>query len=134
MFVIEDQDGERFGYYYNGKLKSKDNRNLPDSKTFHFNLHSLNNRLHQPMKFKSIEHKYGGCKMFTNVNQLLISLGNINLMKCINGISSTVEEYDEHFDYQGISNAICGRTRYEEEEYWEGEHFIPKKITVIQMK
>ena len=59
VFVIEDEDGEIFGYYCNTQIFEEDDWQQTDNKTFHFNLQSKNNRLEQPMKFEIIDLKKG---------------------------------------------------------------------------
>ena len=51
--MIEDEDGEIFGYYLNTEIVEEYRwYQVTDSKSFHFNLQSKNNRLNQPMKFE----------------------------------------------------------------------------------
>ena len=43
ILVIEDEDGELFGYYLNTQIKEKYGKQSTDNKSFHFNLQSKNN-------------------------------------------------------------------------------------------
>ena len=60
VFLIEDEDGEKFGYYLNTKvIESYDKDIETDNKTFEFNLES-NVRLDKPIKFEIKDLKKGG--------------------------------------------------------------------------
>ena len=133
-FVIEDEDGEKFGYYFNssvyeytdfvhelGKLNA-------DLKTFHFNL-SSNGRLKEPMKFEKVSKRNGAYFMQNISNERLIILGNISLFKKdVKEKSYTLQ--NDWFNYHGIEKALCGKVGNME----KGEHFTPKRFIVIQMK
>ena len=86
-FVIKDEDGEIFGYYFNTQVIEKywkfgeSNRQETDIKSFKFNLQSKNNRLDKPMKFEIKDLKYGGIVLVEKSNDYLIWLGNIGLCK-----------------------------------------------------
>ena len=128
VFLIEDIDGEKFGYYLNTEIIEKYDlgMNETDNKSFEFNLES-NGRLKQPMKFE-IEHLYGGgyCLYEKSWIGNLISLGDIRLFKENNKNESCCWQHEDKFDYHGIWKALCGKT-------WPN-YFTPKRILVIQMK
>ena len=70
-FVIEDEDGEIFGYYCNTKVINKyDNYQQTDFKSFEFNLQSQNNRLDKPMMFKIKNLEHSGIGLFSKSNYL----------------------------------------------------------------
>ena len=59
VFLIEDEDGEKFGSYLNTKIVEKYYQyQETDNKSFHFNLQS-NGRLPKPMKFEIKNLIYG---------------------------------------------------------------------------
>ena len=131
IFLIEDEEGEKFGYYLHTQVVEKyDKRIKTDNKTFHFNLESKDNRLQQPMKFeiKYLKYKFRLFKK-TYWNDNLISLGDIELMKENYKNGSYCSQYEDIFDYHGIENALCGKTIKFGKYY-----FTPKRIVVIQMK
>ena len=51
IFLIEDKDGESFGYYLNSEIVENYEWNGTDNKSFHFNIES-HGRLENPMKCK----------------------------------------------------------------------------------
>ena len=128
IFLIEDEDGERFGYYLNTEVierywqKHGYKPITTDNKSFHFNLQS-NGRLKQPMKFESKNVTYGGYILFEKSNDYLIYLGDIELFKENYKNQSFCGQSESHFDYHGIKNALCGKIQ-----------FTSKRILVIQMK
>ena len=121
IFLIEDEDGEIFGYYLNTKVTDElDTSERTDQKTFQFNLQS-NGRLEKPIKFEIKDRHFGGYILFKQDGLNSICLGNIAIGS--NLISDIGECRTEiYFDYNGIENALCGKT-------W----FIPKRIIVVQM-
>ena len=124
LFLIEDEDGEKFGYYLNSQLGEKCGKLMPvDNKTFHFNIKS-NGRLDKPMKFEIKERK-DGCGLCDDTNVALIVIGNIVLGKDNNRRMSYCDE-NEKFNYHGIEHALCGKKN--------PQKFIPKRIVVLQMK
>ena len=124
LFLIEDEDGEKFGYYLNTEIIARHwGWNETDGKSFHFNLQS-NDRFKQPMKFRIKELKHGGYYLHGEYDKCLISLGDIGLCKENFKNNSNCSQNEWRFDYHGIENALCGK------EGW----FTPKRILVIQMK
>ena len=131
IFLIEDEDGEKFGYYSNTEVikeyyKPTDTR----SKVFHFNLQSKNERLQQPMKFP-IQYRYlTGWYLAKKSDMILFGLGEIVLYKENRKNRSYCYQHNDVFNYHGIENALCGKER---KEYGK-MYFNPKRILVIQMK
>ena len=126
-FIIEDEEGEKFGYYLNTEVVERYFEVIAtDNKTFHFNLQSKNERLKQPMKFEIKDLEWGGINLFEKSHHCLITLGNIYLYKQNQKSDSCCKQYEERFNYHGIGNALCGKIGL--------DTFIPKRILVIQMK
>jgi hypothetical protein len=122
--MIEDEDGELFGYYLNTEVVEKyDKRIETDFKSFHFNLQSKNNRLKHPVKFEIEHSEWGGYALWEKADDNLIELGDIDLRKENKKNDSYCEENEFEFDYHGIEKALCGKGS-----------FTPKRILVIQMK
>ena len=64
IFLIEDEDGEKFGYYLNSQVDTYYNQTKnTDNKSFEFNLES-HGRLDYPMKFEIKNLYRGGCYLF----------------------------------------------------------------------
>ena len=127
VFLIEEEDGEKFGYYLNTEvIEDYDYWKETDKKSFEFNLES-NGRLQQPMKFEIKDLKYGGYELFKKSDDCLIILGDIYLNKENKKKTSCCYPTERKFDYHGIKKALCGKV-------WEPHRFIPKRILVIQMK
>ena len=104
-----------------------------DSKSFHFNLQSKNNRLKQPMKFEIKDLKRGGIYLWEKSDDDLIKLGHIYLKKENKKNKSYCYQNEDNFDYHGIEKALCGKT-YKFSNHPLNEYFTPKRILVIQMK
>ena len=132
IFLIEDEDGEKFGYYLNTQVVEKywklgDRRIETDNKSFEFNLES-NGRLDQPMKFEIKDLYWGGYELCEKSDKWnLIVLGDIVLFKENKKNHSCCFQSEYNFDYHGIENALCGKIYYPDK-------FTPKRILVIQMK
>ena len=129
-FLIEDEDGEIFGYYLNTKVvKDDEDWQVTDSKSFLFNLQSKNNRLKHPMKFEIKDLKNGGIWFIYSSAVALIYLGDIRLMKENYKNQSCCNQDEDNFDYHGIENVLCGKTGG-----FPHDFFTLKRILVIQMK
>ena len=76
VFLIEDKEGEKFGYYYNDETISSSNGYKGKNKSFHFNLESKNNRLNEPMKFEMNDTNDCGIGLFNVFHEELIRLGD----------------------------------------------------------
>ena len=131
IFIIEDEYGEIFGYYFNTYIVEEYYEwNETDNKTFHFNLQSKYNRLDKPMKFEIKNLKEGGICLSEQSDDWLIRLGDINLRKENKKNRSFCYQNKDKFNYHGIENALCGKSA----KKFFGESFTPKRILVIQMK
>ena len=101
-------------------------------KSFEFNLQS-NGRLNEMMKFEIKDTRFGHV-LYDKSHDYLAAFGNIYLRKENNKmVSYCFKQNNQRFDYKGIDNALCGKTRTDNNRVWEGEFFTPKRIIVIQM-
>ena len=135
VFVIEDAEGELFGYYLNTKVKQKyaslfSSHQKTDYKSFHFNLNS-NGRYDKPMKFELIDPKYGGIGLYKGSAVSLIEIGDIMLFKEYRKEHSYCCQHEWKFYYHGIPHALCGKIP---QGSFNQMFFTPKKLSVIQMK
>ena len=129
-FLIEDEDGEKFGYYLNTQVVEEYSWRQTDSKSFEFNLQSQNNRLKKPMKFEIKDLKKGRIYLHGKSDDELIWLEDIWLIKENYKDKSFCVQNEDRFDYHGIENALCGK----EQDILGRMYFTPKRILVIQMK
>ena len=124
IFLIEDEDGEKFGYYLNSKVDTRwcYTEVKTDNKAFEFNLES-NGRLNEPMKFELTANQCGKYKLYHKMeDNKLIELGDIILFKEEYKSQSTSKHFEAICYHHGIKYALSGK-----------EHFTPKRILVIQM-
>ena len=124
IFLIQDEKGERFGYYFNNVMTERyfPSRIETDINSFHFNLQS-NGRLSQPMKFEIKDIKEGGCVLFEKLDYRLFACGELLLMKKRMKHASHCLQCDETVEHHEIENALRGEVGF----------FVAKRITVIQM-
>ena len=123
VFLIEDEENYKFGYYLNTEIQNKfDKRLSTDNKTFEFNLKS-NGVLTQPMKFEIIDTSKAYC-LFTQNSSDLIWIGEIRLHKEEMKRSSYCYEHGA-FDYHNNKTVLCGKIT--------PDRYHPKRILVIQM-
>ena len=136
VFIIEDNEGEIFGYYLNTEITKRYHEwRKTDDKSFEFNLES-NGRLTGPMKFEIKNEKIGGWKLFKKYDEYddLIVLGDIHLKKKVKKYYSYCEHNEYIFNYHEIDFALCGKGKiYNDDESGEMTCFDPKNIYVIQM-
>ena len=145
IFMIEDEDGEIFGYYLNTEILN--NRcfgasNIADDKSFHFNLQSKNNRLGKPMKFEIKNLKRGGVTTFQTQSprvshKLFFKAGDIFFCPKYFKDKSFCEQNEDRFNYHGIDKALCGKGKVSDSPkdcMTEEECFNPKSLLIIQMK
>ena len=131
IFLIEEIEGEKFGYYLNTEIVENHDKKMKstDSNSFHFNLESKDNRLNGPKRFE-IKDQRVGYYLYTNSNKRLLFLGNIIICKENDKNESYYVQNNDQFDYHGIENALCRKSKTEDERKI---YFIPKRILVIQM-
>ena len=135
VFVIEDENDEKFGYFFNPQIielfNCGESPQQADKKCFHFNLES-NERLSKPMKFEIKNMKKGGISLFRKNDDVysdLITIGEIFLSKENWKIDSNCEQHENYFNYHSVKNALCGIKSNSNGEM----KFIPKRFVVIQM-
>ncbi|BFU19989.1 trichohyalin, putative [Entamoeba histolytica] len=128
IIIIEDSEGNKFGGYVNSKIDkcgSTFNDFINDSKSFLFSLES-NGRIKGMKKF-DIKHTQYAFILFNQSYDRLFAfglLGDIEVYKENNKTKSYCKQ--SSFEYEGISNALCGKQN--------PEYFTPKRIIVIEMK
>ena len=125
LFLVEDTDNELFGGYIHEHIPEQYDQWINDSQSFLFNLKSQNNRLSHPMKFE-IKQSHRAFYLHPENHSELLFLGcHGSLCVFIKEFQdqSICDQYESAYHYHGIENALCGK-----------EEFIPKRITVIQMK
>ena len=115
MFIITNDDGEEFGYYFSGQILKKKSWQMIQTidESFHFNLSSKNNRLSQPMKFPITDTSTSGYILYGKPSPELITIGDITLMKgSLEKQKQSHCNQSDNFEYGGISNALCGKTKF----------------------
>ncbi|BFU24067.1 trichohyalin, putative [Entamoeba histolytica] len=120
IIIIEDKKGNKFGGYINSKI-DKVNGDINDSKSFVFSLES-NGRIEGMKKFDIEQPEYAFILFNQSDNRLFeFGLGDIVVFK--ENIKTYSYCCQRNFEYEGISNALCGK-----------HSFTPKRIIVIEMK
>ena len=128
LFLIEDDKGERFGYYTNVSIKNVlYKKQAANKNSFLFTLNSTG-RLKEPMKFEVTNIKKGGIQLFGSFSDYLIRLGDCQIGAKDNG--SYWKQNDDNFNYHGIENALCEREKDKEGKM----KFNVKRIIVFQMQ
>ena len=129
MFLIEDDNNEMFGFYFNKQIPLNENYNETDKYSFYFILNSK--RKSSPMKFNQITNCRYGIHLFSKHSYKLIQLGDISLYKEDSKEKSYCRGINGNCggDYYGITNGL-----FEIDQRNNGQlFFIPKRILVIQM-
>ena len=122
VFLIEDTNGEKFGYYSNTSISSQYSSPIKtDKESFLFNLES-HGRLPNSTKFDILDIRNGITLKHKQENELII-VGDITICKENIKELSRCDQYESIFDYHGIKHALCGKL-----------NFVPKRIVVLQMK
>ena len=121
LFIIEEQQGNKFGGYLNTQITSTNNWHS-DSNAFLFTLKSPG-RNHGMKKFnmKSGYKAFCLCQQSNSVLLRFGSSGHDLRVDKKNQSGSYCHQYS--FNYNGATNVLCGNY-----------NFTPKRITVIQMK
>ncbi|BFU20089.1 TLD, putative [Entamoeba histolytica] len=126
ILIIEDEEGNKFGGYVNSKIDKVGNGFIGDyiydSKSFVFSLES--NGRNEGMKKFDIKQPEYAFYLINQSHSCLFAFGNgndIHVCKENNKTQSYCQQ--QSFEYEGISNALCGK-----------EDFTPKRIIVIEMK
>ena len=135
VFLIESEDGEMFGHYLNTTIDEVYGKNMKtDENSFHFTLKFKNKRIERATKYEIKDFEKGGYWLLPNDNKWLIKLGDIVLSKHNTKEKSYCCQSENTFDYHGIKNALCGKTKYKENNEWKGDEYTPKRILVFQME
>ena len=127
IFVIEDTNGNKFGYYLSSNISSINNT-ISDEHAFLFTLKN-NGRVTEGngmMKFEYTKKEWA-CFIESKTSNMLIGLGDgftICLYKSQKRSDSFYKQYDEYFNCHGTKDVVLGRDK----------EFTPKRIIVIQMK
>ncbi|BFU24518.1 predicted protein [Entamoeba histolytica] len=125
VIIIEDSEGNKFGGYVNEKI-DKVGCFIYDSQSFVFSLES-NGRMKGMKKFDIKEQQHAFCLLNKSHNCLFAFGGDGKYLKDIVVHKENDKTHSEciqsSFDYEGISNALCGKY-----------NFTPKRIIVIEMK
>ena len=123
VFLIEDENGQKFGYYLNNKVIRNYMKVKPaDWKSFQFTVES-NGRLATMDKFDIRDIYAGGYKMGRESEEMLIQIGDMLIMKkerkhkslCFNAKK-------QPFDYDDENYLMTGR-----------KYFTVERVVVIQM-
>ncbi|BFU24423.1 predicted protein [Entamoeba histolytica] len=123
IIIIEDEDGNKFGGYVNSKIDEV-NDYINDSKSFLFSLESTG-RIEGMMKFdiKQPQHAFG---VWNQTNNCLFEFGGNDIIVCKENDKTKSSCKQSSFEYNGMSNALCGKQL--------PECFTPKRFIVIEMK
>ena len=129
VFVIEDDDDEMFGFYFNKQISLNAKYSESDDKSFYFILNSK--RKSSPMKFNQRTNCPYGIHLFSKHSDKLIRLGDISLFKEDFKEKSYCRGINGSHDgnYNGIPEGLCGIDKRNNGQLF----FIPKRILVIQM-
>ena len=132
IFVIEDTENNKFGYYLNTKI-SRIGTSISDEFAFVFTLEN-NGRLKEGngmMKYETKVEEWN-CWIHDKDKNTLAGLGcghTICLRKSQEKDASFYEQIDDKFDYHGTKDVVLGRRNPE----GLPTRFTPKRIVVIQM-
>ncbi|BFU24127.1 predicted protein [Entamoeba histolytica] len=123
IIIIEDTKGNKFGGYVNSKI-DKCSHYIDDSKSFVFSLES-NGRMKGMMKFDIKQPQYA-FYLNNKYDNYLFSFGLDDIFVYKENDKTQSHCYQHSFEYEGISNALCGKQL--------PNNFTPKRIIVIEMK
>ncbi|BFU19799.1 trichohyalin, putative [Entamoeba histolytica] len=124
IIIIEDSRGNKFGGYVNSKI-DKVGQWIYDSKSFVFSLESKG-RMKRMMKF-DIKEPGHAFWLDNQSNNYLFAFGwSGDILVCKENYKTISSCKQCSFEFEGISNALCGK------EYTEP--FTPERIIVIEMK
>ena len=129
LFIIFEEKGEIFGYYFNGKIIEQYETMIEAEKnSFHFNL--LSKRYRNPIKFDIRNKKEGGCWLYESHLNELIQIGEMIIYKSDQKEKSYCIQTNTIFDYKSIPHALIGL----KPDVFDFMFFNPKRIIVYQMK
>ena len=128
VFLIDDENGNRFGFYLATKLEETYNSPMgANEKSFHFSFKS-NGRLQGLQKFDLVNKKAGYTLSTSSVPEL-IKIGDIQLKKKEKAAECYCTQLGKNFNYQGLQSVLCGAEPNEDRNMI----FVPKRIVVAQM-
>ena len=129
VFIIEDDNYEMFGFYFNKQISVNEKYSENDDKSFYFILNSK--RKTSSLKFNIESYKRYGIHLFSKHSDKLIRLGDISLFKEDSKEKSNCRGINGSHDgnYYGINDGLCGIDQRNNGQLF----FIPKRILVIQM-
>ena len=120
LFLLEDENKEKFGYYLHSEILERISINLPaDYKSFHFNL-NVTNPLSSPIKCNQLSIEKGYC-LHHNSTIGLIELGDFILYKNNINMKSCINYSDDHFNYP-INHSL----------FYHSNQFSVHRILVLQ--
>ncbi|BFU19403.1 predicted protein [Entamoeba histolytica] len=130
IIIIEDTKGNKFGGYVNSKIDKVAgiwifNGFINDSQSFLFSLES-NGRMKGMKKFDIIQPECA-FYLYTQSDDYLFSFGGSDIVVYKQNNKTESHCKQSSFEYEGISNALCGKE-------WFTNSFTPKRIIVIEMK
>ena len=126
LFIVEDTTNNTFGYYFNETLHCY-KLNIKGNGSFLFSLKS-NGRINKMLKFEEKE-KAKGFILYDHEHDILFGMSSgffINKPKSLR--KSTVFENSKYFEYYNYTHVF-----HEKLQNGKQQHFIPKRIVVIQM-
>ena len=108
MFLIEDDNNEMFGFYFNKQISLNEKYCESDDKSFYFILNSK--RKTSPMNFNQRTYCPYGIHLFSKHSDKLIRLGDISLYKEDSKEKSNCRGINGSHDgkYYGIPEGLCG--------------------------
>ena len=127
IFIVEDTNDNKFGYYFNGTI-NKLNNYMKSTGCFTFSLKS-NERLNRMHKFEEKKIFGGFCVYGKSCPSLFNSHGGFGIRTENDKEGSWCVENEEYYDYHGLTNVYLSNSHSRSSVY-----FTPKRITVIQMK
>ena len=126
IFIVEDTDNNKFGYYFNGTLTN--NGCFKCSGSFMFTL-KANNRNSGMYKFEQKETSTGLCVSDKSHSWFLHIHAGFIMYKANSHEKQYIAEWTDHFDFHGMTNVYFANSTGTSHKY-----FTPKRITVVQMK
>ena len=134
LFLIDDENGEKFGYYLHTQARDNKMENgigslIPtDKHSFHFNLETRG-RLEDAVKFEIMDVKNGGIILYHPNSPELIQIGEIRLFKQVQKDQSFYNQTIIMFNYKLMKNALNGISPQKNGK----TYFIPKRIVVLHL-
>ena len=130
VFLIEDDNDELFGFYFNKQISLNAKYSESDDKSLYFILNSKRKSSSLKFNLRTNNCLYG-IHLFSKHSDKLIRLGDISLFKEDFKEKSYCRGINGSHDgnYYGINDGLCGIDQRNNGLLF----FIPKRIFVIQM-